>query len=170
MRPSRQQYGMLLALAAATRATCPRRRVGAVFLNAAGHVLATGYNGGSRNTAHCLDKPCAGSLAASGTQLSDCDATHAEINALAQCRNVLEVAEIYVTTIPCPECMKALRATGAERIYYLHDYPSSRRSREIWEAHWGTAFRLEQVDLEGLDQCLDTLVDTYKGLRPRIFA
>jgi dCMP deaminase len=160
---------MLLALAAATRATCPRRRVGAVFLNAAGHVVATGYNGGSRNTGHCIDSPCAGSLAESGTQLEACDATHAEINALAQCSNVLEVAEIYVTTIPCPSCMKALRATGAKDIYYLHDYPSSRRSREIWEAHCGTAFRLVQVDLDGLDQSLNTLVATYRGLRPRAF-
>lgn len=167
MRPSREQYGMLLAMAAATRATCPRRRVGAVFMSGAGHVLATGYNGGSRNAHHCIQHPCSGAGAASGTDLTSCDATHAEINALAQCRNVLDVAEVYVTTIPCPDCMKALRATGAKVIYYLHDYPTSSRSRQIWEQHVGHGFGLVQVDVDGLDAAVNTLQETYLGIRPR---
>jgi dCMP deaminase len=44
---------MGIAQLTAQRATCCRRSVGAVLLNARGHVLATGYNGVARGMPHC---------------------------------------------------------------------------------------------------------------------
>ena len=43
-RPSKDQYFLLIALAARTRADCLGRRVGAVITRDA-RVLSTGYNG-----------------------------------------------------------------------------------------------------------------------------
>lgn len=53
MRPSRDQWAMGLAQLTALRATCCRRKVGAVLLNERGHVLATGYNGVAAGLPHC---------------------------------------------------------------------------------------------------------------------
>lgn len=53
MRPDRDQWAMGLARLTAERATCIRRKVGAVFLNERGHVLATGYNGVASGMPHC---------------------------------------------------------------------------------------------------------------------
>jgi dCMP deaminase len=47
---------MQLALITAQRTTCKRRAVGAVLLNARGHVLATGYNGVAAGQPHCNER------------------------------------------------------------------------------------------------------------------
>ena len=53
MRITRDEWAMQLALTTAQRSTCCRRMVGAVLLNHAGHVLATGYNGVAAGLPHC---------------------------------------------------------------------------------------------------------------------
>lgn len=53
MRPTKDEWALQLALVTAQRATCLRRRVGAVLLNKRGHVLSTGYNGVAAGQAHC---------------------------------------------------------------------------------------------------------------------
>lgn len=52
-RITRDQWAMTLASATAQRSTCCRRQVGAVLLNHAGHVIATGYNGVAAGMPHC---------------------------------------------------------------------------------------------------------------------
>lgn len=52
-RPSRDDWAMSVARLTAERATCLRRKVGCVLLNARGHVLATGYNGVAAGQPHC---------------------------------------------------------------------------------------------------------------------
>lgn len=56
MRPTRDEWAMSLAKATALRATCLRRQVGCVLLNARGHVLATGYNGVAAGLPHCNEQ------------------------------------------------------------------------------------------------------------------
>lgn len=53
MRPDLDTYFMSMAVLVASRATCPRRKVGSVLINTRGHVLATGYNGVAAGQAHC---------------------------------------------------------------------------------------------------------------------
>jgi dCMP deaminase len=53
MRITRDEWGLRLAEITALRGTCLRRQVGCVLINAAGHVLATGYNGVARGLLHC---------------------------------------------------------------------------------------------------------------------
>lgn len=56
MRPSKDQWAISLAQVTAARATCLRRQVGCVLLNARGHVLATGYNGVAAGLPHCSEE------------------------------------------------------------------------------------------------------------------
>lgn len=118
-RPSKDQYLMALARAAATRATCDRRHVGCVLATQDGHVLGTGYNGSPRGEAHCDDV---------GHMLVDghCRRTiHAEANAVAHCarRGVSTAGCVaYVTCRPCPPCAMLLAAAGCVRVVYDEAY------------------------------------------------
>lgn len=122
---------MELARVVSTRATCARRAVGCVLVNARGHVLATGYNGPPRGSAHCTESPCAAAYMPSGEGLATCEAVHAEQNALLQCRDVEDIATCYSTTEPCAHCAKLLLNTGCKRVIYKESYPSGSGAQ-----HW----------------------------------
>lgn len=159
-RPTKDQWGLELALITAKRATCCRRNVGCVLTNSMGHILATGYNGVAKGLPHCNEikfvhnnvtidingqasaiKPeiyypnaCKAAWSLSGTNLDDCQAIHAEQNALLQCRNVYEIYTAYVTTAPCITCTKLLLNTSCQRIVFLQDYPHAEKSKSLWES------------------------------------
>lgn len=154
MRPSKDEWALNLALLTAQRATCCRRQVGCVLLNARGHVLATGYNGVASGMDHCnhtekiditavgasgerrfvdtYPNACPGAWSASGTNLDACQAIHAEQNALLQCRDVYQIYTAYVTTSPCITCCKLLLNTSCERIVFIDEYTHS-SAKELWE-------------------------------------
>lgn len=175
MRPSRDQWALALAFITAERATCLRRKVGAVFLNARGHVLATGYNGVAAGLKHCnevvmvgedfrqfgadpkVQKPermvesypnaCPGAQAKSGTLLDQCGAIHAEQNALLQCRDVYEIHTCYVTVSPCVTCTKLLMNTSCERIVFVEEYVHNLFAYELWTQKRGRTW--EKLSLPG---------------------
>lgn len=150
---------MGLALLTATRATCLRRRVGCVLLNARGHVLSTGYNGVAAGRPHCnevtdiVDVPgtnkrelfyghaCSGAQAPSGQGLDACQAIHAEQNALLQCRDVYAIQQAFVTASPCITCTKLLLNTACEEVIFLEAYPHG-EAQALWE---GAGRRWRQV-------------------------
>ena len=77
MRADWNTYFMGIAHQAATRATCPRKHVGAVIVRDR-TVLSTGYNGSIRGLAHCEDVGCV-------MEDGHCVTTvHAEANAILQ--------------------------------------------------------------------------------------
>lgn len=119
VRPGWDEYFIEMAKLAARRATCPRRRVGAVLARD-NRVIATGYNGSVRGEPHCDDVGC---LMVDGR----CKRTlHAELNALLQCAvNGVSSAgsTIYTTDFPCIDCAKALAQAGVRAVVYLVDYP-----------------------------------------------
>ena len=129
-RPTRDQYFIAMAQLAATRSSCLSRHVGCILVSHRKHVLATGYNGPASGLPHCV-RACQRTLP--GQDLDKCPATHAEANALLQCRDVFEIQTAYVTTSPCIHCLKLLLNTSCERIVfleaYLGDWP-----RELWES------------------------------------
>ncbi|OYT58805.1 cytidine deaminase [Euryarchaeota archaeon ex4484_178] len=112
MRPSWDEYFMRLAYLVSTRATCTRRKVGAVIVKDR-RVLATGYNGPPKGLAHCdvtgcireeLDIP-------SGERHELCRGLHAEQNAIIQAAVhgvSIKDATIYVTNHPCVVCAKMI--------------------------------------------------------------
>ena len=131
-RPTRDQWGLDLAKVTAKRATCLRRSVGCVLVDARGHVLATGYNGVSAGAKHCNDKhinyewkyphACPGAYSPSGTDLDACQAIHAEQNALMQCKSVWDIHTAYITVSPCMTCVKLLLNTSCSRIVFGEEY------------------------------------------------
>lgn len=127
-RPTIEEYMMVLAITASSRASCIRRRVGCVLVNSDNHVVATGYNGPPSGVTNCTDTPCAGAKYPSGQGLSICQATHAETNALQQASNkgaFLQFNRAFVTAKPCKNCYhELLHALSLEKIYYFQDYPS----------------------------------------------
>ena len=145
MRPSRDQWAMDVALVTAKRATCLRRAVGCVLLNARGHVLATGYNGVASGQPHCNEgndgalwdetisypHACEGAHSPSGTNLDACQAIHAEQNALLQCKDVYAIDTCYVTVSPCVTCVKLLLNTGCQRIVFLDEYTQP-QAKQMW--------------------------------------
>ncbi len=141
-RPTKDQWAQLLALVTSMRGTCLRRQVGCVLVNARGHVLATGYNGVAAGLPHCnqhdpfcatgYPHACEGAFAPSGTELDQCEAVHAEQNALLQCKDVYAIDTCYVTASPCVTCTKLLLNTSCRRIVFSEAYPHP-EARTLWE-------------------------------------
>lgn len=118
-RPNWHEYFMNIAVIAATRATCDRRRVGCVIVDASNQVVTTGYNGSAPGAPHCDD---AGHMMHDG----HCVRTiHAERNAVAQAARVGKStldSTIFITCHPCPVCLTLLAAAGVMRVIYLEPY------------------------------------------------
>lgn len=118
-RPSWHQYFQEMAYHAASRGTCPRRKVGCVLVRDR-HAIATGYNGSLSGTIHCDPHGC---------QMEDghCVRTvHAEANAVAQAAKrgaSTNGATAYVTTFPCRTCLKLLIQAGVHAVFYGEEYP-----------------------------------------------
>lgn len=117
-RPSWDQYFMEIAEMVSSRATCPRRSVGAVLVKDK-RIIATGYNGSPPNHPHCIDEGCL-------MQDNHCvRVNHAEANALLQGARygvAVEGATCYCTTIPCLPCAKMLIGAGITEVVYGSDY------------------------------------------------
>ncbi|NUL83071.1 MAG: dCMP deaminase [Armatimonadetes bacterium] len=118
-RPSWDAYFMQIAKVVATRATCPRRSVGAVIVLDK-RILTTGYNGAPHGLPHCSEIGC---HLVDGHCLR---ALHAEQNAILQgALNGVSTkgATVYVTCQPCNHCAKMIINAGIRRVVFEGDYP-----------------------------------------------
>ncbi len=110
---------MQIAKVVATRATCPRRSVGAVIVLDK-RILTTGYNGAPHGLPHCSEIGC---HLVDGHCLR---ALHAEQNAILQgALNGVSTkgATVYVTCQPCNHCAKMIINAGIRRVVFEGDYP-----------------------------------------------
>ncbi len=132
-RPNKDEYFLQMVKLVASRSTCIRRNVGCIMTNKRGHVVATGYNGVASGQPHCIDKEhrCTGAGLPSGQGLDQCQAIHAEQNALLQCKDVYEIETCYVTVSPCITCTKLLMGTSCRRIIFLEEYVHT-EAKELW--------------------------------------
>lgn len=131
MRPTIDETMMEVALVLSKRSTCVKASVGCVLTDARGRILATGYNGVARNQLHCNEgHPCAGHVSPPGSE--SCQAVHAEVNALIQCRDPDAVDTVYCTTEPCFRCAKELLNTGARRAVFLRRYGLEPQAERMW--------------------------------------
>jgi dCMP deaminase len=126
-RPSWDDYFLQMAQVVARRATCLRRKIGAVLVHDR-RILATGYNGAPAGLPHCEEVGCQRENmgVASGERVELCRALHAEQNAIIQgaLHGVsLRGSDLYCTNQPCVICAKMLINAGIRRIVYLGDYP-----------------------------------------------
>ena len=132
MREPIDNYFMKIANVVATRGTCIRRQVGCVLINARNHIIATGYNGVAKDFPHCIDEPCKGADGKSGEKLGECEAIHAEQNAMLQCKNIYGIETCYSTVSPCIHCVKLLLNTSCTKIVFNEEYPHP-DARVLWE-------------------------------------
>jgi dCMP deaminase len=120
------RYFMNIAREVSTRATCPRKHVGAVIVRDR-IILSTGYNGSISGTLHCEDGDFdIGCMMENG----HCVRTvHAEANAIVQAaKNGVRIdgSTIYTTASPCWPCFKLIANAGINRIVYKEFYRDER--------------------------------------------
>lgn len=132
-RPSWDAYFSFIAYAVSLRGSCVRRRAGAVIVSEDHSILSTGYNGKGAGLVNCADQPCKGCYGASGCGLEDCEAIHAEINALIRCSDRRLIDTVYVTCSPCVSCVDILLGTTAKRIVFSEEYAHNSESKRRWE-------------------------------------
>jgi len=149
MRPSWDEYFMLIAKLVSTRSTCNSRPTGAVLVKDK-QILATGYNGSMPGAPHCVDQtfpdgsPYCHRRAleiADMDKYNYCRASHAEANAIAQAAKhgiAITGASLYVTLEPCFVCVKLLATALIERVYFELPYESKDPRRD---AFWKEAVR-----------------------------
>ncbi len=117
-RVSWDDYFLDLARATATRATCSRRKHGAVIVQER-RIVATGYNGGPSGYPHCDEGACprAVSDAPQGHDYERCIAIHAEANALLfSSPEERSGATLYCTGAPCFGCAKLVANSGVAEV------------------------------------------------------
>ena len=117
--------------------TCIRRGTGCIIVDANNHVLSASYNGVPTKMGHCHgDRPCAGAGFASGQGLNECEAIHAEENALMLSSDISRAYTVYTTTSPCLDrCLRKLINTGAVRLVFANEYPDPDcKGKTLWES------------------------------------
>ncbi len=147
MRPSWNEYFMLIAKLVSTRSTCNSRPTGAVLVKDK-QILATGYNGSMPGAPHCLEQLMADGSpychrralnVADVDKYNFCRASHAEANAIAQAAKygiAVRGASLYVTLEPCYVCVKLLATAQIERVFFELAYESR---DDLRDAHWRAA-------------------------------
>jgi dCMP deaminase len=120
------------------RATCLRRRVGAVLVKDK-KILATGYNGAPAGLEHCLDTGCIREKLKipSGQRHELCRGLHAEQNVILQAALYgvsTRGSNLYITNQPCVICAKMLINAGIKEIVIFAGYPDELAKKFLKEA------------------------------------
>ncbi len=152
-RPSWDAYFMQIAHLVATRATCPRRSVGALIVKDR-HILATGYNGAPSGLTHCPEDGGINDWPKGCLRAGHCiRSLHAEQNALLQAAKFgisCDGATMYVTCQPCNACAKMVINGGINRVIYEGDYPDD-FSKELFRESKMEVLRFRDGELEPVD-------------------
>lgn len=128
LRPDIDEYFLKIAKVVGERATCYRRRIGALAVKDK-QILATGYNGAPAGMKDCLELGCLRDQMniPSGSSHVNCRSVHAEMNVIVQAAThgvSLKGATIYCTTAPCALCARMLVNAGISRYVCYVDYPN----------------------------------------------
>ncbi|MDP8216156.1 MAG: cytidine/deoxycytidylate deaminase family protein [Candidatus Kaelpia imicola] len=126
-RPCWDKYFMSIATIVSSRATCLRRKVGALIVKDR-RVLATGYNGTPSGITHCEEAGCLREKlnVPSGQRHELCRGLHAEQNAILQAALhgiSLKGSILYCTNQPCIICAKMLINAGIKEVIIGNGYP-----------------------------------------------
>ncbi len=152
-RPSWDAYFMQIAHLVATRATCPRRSVGALIVKDR-HILATGYNGAPSGLPHCPEDGGINDWPKGCLRAGHCiRSLHAEQNALLQAAKFgisCDGATMYVTCQPCNACAKMVINGGISRVIYEGDYPDD-FSKELFRESNMEVLRFRDGELEPVE-------------------
>jgi dCMP deaminase len=118
-RPDWDPYWLSTAYGVASRATCLRKKVGAIIVKD-NRLLTAGYNGSLSGQPHCTEAGCE-------MENGHCIRTvHAEVNAIADAarRGVsVEGGTMYSTITPCRPCRMVAISAGIVDFKWSEDYP-----------------------------------------------
>ncbi len=131
-RPDWTEYFLDIAKAVGRRATCLRRRYGAIIVKDS-IIISTGYNGAPRGEANCIDTGlCERERlhVPKGQNYELCVAVHAEQNAIINADPIrMQGATIYIVGFnadgtlasgkPCLLCRRMLRNAQLAKVVYL---------------------------------------------------
>ena len=122
-RPSWDEYFSIIAEDVALRSTCIRHKFGCVIVKDT-KIVATGYNGATRKSKHCLNIGCLRDEMgiSSGKNVETCRGVHAEQNALLQAGEKAKGATLYVNGHPCSVCAKLMINAEIKRVVISGDY------------------------------------------------
>lgn len=125
-RPTYDEYYTAMLPLVASRATCPRRQVAAILVDADDRLVSIGYNGVPSGMPHCTEHPCPGAGDRTGDN-TQCIAIHAEMNAMQQARASRRTPRtLYCSTTPCFDCSKMLITEGVKRVVATISYADER--------------------------------------------
>jgi dCMP deaminase len=130
-RPDKDHYYLDIAAAVARRATCLRRRFGAIIVKD-DQIISTGYVGAPRGSINCLDlRDCPREKAGipSGERYELCRSVHAEMNAIIHAsRQQMLGATLYLACLdpatgqritgvrPCKLCTRMIINAGLKDV------------------------------------------------------
>lgn len=132
VRPSWDEYFLEIAKVVSSRATCLRRRYGAVIVKDR-VIVSTGYNGSPRGAINCIDSGVCKRQQLNvppGERYELCVAVHAEQNAIINAPpERMEGATIYIAGFeadgsladgrPCLLCRRMMLNARISRVVYL---------------------------------------------------
>ena len=132
LRPDWDTYFMRLAMLAASRSNCMKRRVGCVIVRD-DRVIATGYNGTPRHLRNCFNGGCTRCNGGDSHNLHTCLCLHAEENALLEAGRdrVGKNAILYCDTCPCLTCSVKIVQIGIKEVVYSQSYSMDEASFNV---------------------------------------
>ena len=156
-KPSWDEYFMSMALLTSTRSMDGSNKQGCVIVDKNKKVLSLGYNGPPKGS---LDKEIPITQRPYKYLLME----HAELNALNNRQLGVEGSTIYVTSMPCVNCMRSILQAGITRV--IHGPFKSRAISKIDEEamemmmRGRTNFQMEEFKGEML-KCIDRAKDYF---------
>jgi len=118
-RIDRHELFFVITRLIALRRTCPRGLAGAIIVRD-NRIVSIGYPGSPPGAVHCFDVGC--KIGAT----CGCERTqHAELNAISWAARAgvsIDKASIYTSISPCPQCAKAIVASGISACYFIEAY------------------------------------------------
>lgn len=123
---TKKDYYLGIALAVSQRATCLKKRYGAIVVNR-DRICSTGYNGVVSKEPHCVTctkAPGNGDI----EEYKSCPACHAEMNALLMAsKEEMTSADLYLAGFdvrtnsecdarPCEICLRLIKNAGINRV------------------------------------------------------
>ena len=138
-RPGWDNYFMKITQDVSERATCVKRKVGAIIIKD-NRILSTGYNGAPKGFTHCSAENCIRKerKVPSGERHELCRGLHAEQNAIIQAAVYgVPIADstIYCNYQPCAICVKMILNSGIRKIVYSGGYPDELAQQLLKESN-----------------------------------
>lgn len=127
-RPDWDHYFLQIARAVALRASCRRKKVGAVLADGDHRIVGSGYNGAPRGLPDCFQADC--DVRVIDGRESCVRTLHAESNAIDFAHLGADSVTLYSTVIPCRLCALRIIQVGIVRVVF-EEYYESQGTKEV---------------------------------------